>query len=840
MQNDTVLIDQLEDQLIDHPDAKTRIQLNAETLDEAFQKKLNARAEQIANQNAIFHDAEDGTDEMESSNGRREPPVTIKNNLPYKNLELEAFETQVSEWFVSHDYEILQLKLLNRKKLAQQEVPQLIQKLGDDLKDESAIGNEEIWRTLFYFALGEYRECTSISDQTESMKKNLRCLHDLGLSEIIAVSAKRLTTETNLEVDDLTSFMVITILYLLIITSLHSATNYAREMSTIMHKHGILSHLFSFVSQQVRSQHPHRTRNYLKVIKDLMLLQFGSQSHLDSTMSFLNNLHGIEVDTDSKALTCSPLQYFTIRENLMDKYPLYPLLQTGKSPIVENHYGSFMAANTFSNSLSNLLENPRPNRAHTAQTQLPAQTVHIATPTPTPPSVASEFMSGGEKIRKLYQINQGMPFIYPTDGHSAIPKAVDEAYNIFSSAVKEDLVSQQFWDERQRFMKQERGFAEESTNTTDDKFRYSPALLAKYPENTEEIYSLLRIEDFYEKNLANFYDFILLLVEIIKVSKIDYPLTYAEFELNKTISGEAHYDDIPPEKLRLYIQKEVEIIAVKEITLKTISGIVDILLSWLKVSHILKCHHLTSVLYDQQYFEALFEFLNNCFDNNNIQNRKLEADGPGATWVYQNRLLNPQIEIPEFNFFNVCLERQVDNHQYLFINKVPLNDTFFDKNTNERTVETFNYNACAAMDNLLRIANEILIDNMSQRVFVLNELKPTDVLKAIVTNYQNDRIITSILNILKKLVPYQGRKWKASNMDIISIIYLKCDLSLKDDWLSGKDLESDFNTAYEQEIALRGLLQFFNMRHYPKQMEGLGYELSKVPRLDIEIDDTYV
>lgn len=171
---------------------------------------------------------------------------------------------------------------------------------------------------------------------------------------------------------------------------------------------------------------------------------------------------------------------------------------------------------------------------------------------------------------------------------------------------------------------------------------------------------------------------------------------------------------------------------------------------------------------------------------------------------------------------------------------MPLSDIPFDKTTNERTLETFNYNACAAIDHLLRIADEILIDNMSQRVFVLNELKPTDVLKAIVTNYQNDRIITSILNILKKLVPYQGRKWKASNMDIISIIYLKCDLSLKDDWLSGKDLESDFNTAYEQEIALRGLLQFFNMRHYPKQMEELGYDLSKVPRLDIEIDDTYV
>ncbi len=80
-------------------------------------------------------------------------------------------------------------------------------------------------------------------------------------------------------------------------------------------------------------------------------------------------------------------------------------------------------------------------------------------------------------------------------------------------------------------------------------------------------------------------------------------------------------------------------------------------------------------------------------------------------------------------------------------------------------------------------------------MFVLNELKPTDVLKAIVTNYQNDRIITSILNILKNWFHTKDENGKHPNMDVMSIIYLKCDLSLKDDWLSGKDLESDFNTV---------------------------------------------
>ena len=45
-----ILIDQLEDQIIDHPDASTKEELN-ESLDETFQKKLNARASQIRSTN---------------------------------------------------------------------------------------------------------------------------------------------------------------------------------------------------------------------------------------------------------------------------------------------------------------------------------------------------------------------------------------------------------------------------------------------------------------------------------------------------------------------------------------------------------------------------------------------------------------------------------------------------------------------------------------------------------------------------------------------------------------------------------------------------------------------
>jgi len=74
-------------------------------------------------------------------------------------------------------------------------------------------------------------------------------------------------------------------------------------------------------------------------------------------------------------------------------------------------------------------------------------------------------------------------------------------------------------------------------------------------------------------------------------------------------------------------------------------------------------------------------------------------------------------------------------------------------------------------------------------------------------------------------------------MDLISKIYLNCRLGLRDNWLSGKDLENDFNNSFDQEIALRALLQFYNIKNYPLQMESLGYQISTEEIPNINLDD---
>lgn len=74
------------------------------------------------------------------------------------------------------------------------------------------------------------------------------------------------------------------------------------------------------------------------------------------------------------------------------------------------------------------------------------------------------------------------------------------------------------------------------------------------------------------------------------------------------------------------------------------------------------------------------------------------------------------------------------------------------------------------------------------------------------------------LKIFKGQVPYCGRKWRQSNMRVITSIYLYCRPELRDDWLAGGDVEDEVEEALPQEHALRAVTQFYNVRRWPGRM----------------------
>ena len=76
------------------------------------------------------------------------------------------------------------------------------------------------------------------------------------------------------------------------------------------------------------------------------------------------------------------------------------------------------------------------------------------------------------------------------------------------------------------------------------------------------------------------------------------------------------------------------------------------------------------------------------------------------------------------------------------------------------------------------------------------------------------------LKLFKSQVPYCGRKWRQSNMRVITAIYLYCRPSLRDDWLAGSDVDAEVEEALPFEQALRGLTHWWHLRTYKDVMGG--------------------
>ena len=72
-------------------------------------------------------------------------------------------------------------------------------------------------------------------------------------------------------------------------------------------------------------------------------------------------------------------------------------------------------------------------------------------------------------------------------------------------------------------------------------------------------------------------------------------------------------------------------------------------------------------------------------------------------------------------------------------------------------------------------------------------------------------------------------------MRVITAIYLHCKPELRDEWLSGSEMESVVEEAVPLEQAGRSLVHWWHLRNYREAMESGGV----VERGDLERDDFF-
>lgn len=193
---------------------------------------------------------------------------------------------------------------------------------------------------------------------------------------------------------------------------------------------------------------------------------------------------------DKETITASPLDYHVFRQEVTSKYPAYvppvpviPLEADNASllPPLPNQPPRHNGSNGII---------PGPPDAQSGGASILNQPVHIATPAPSPPPSPGVGGKGGKK--QNYQTNQNFPFMYPpldATSNSAggkgmanvddtlvsrrwegsdIPASILEAGELFSTRVRMSRATRQLWEERERFLKFERGWDAADDSDLDD------------------------------------------------------------------------------------------------------------------------------------------------------------------------------------------------------------------------------------------------------------------------------------------------------------------------------------------------------------------------------------
>lgn len=255
-------------------------------------------------------------------------------------------------------------------------------------------------------------------------------------------------------------------------------------------------------------------------------------------------------------------------------------------------------------------------------------------------------------------------------------------------------------------------------------------------------------------------------------------------------------EDAPPPTL-----EDIDIVRHREITSKAISGILLLLLKWFKVSHIMKFNFLSQLLVDSNCLLLILKMFGLTEINNQV------------------KVVN---EIPNFNFFRFCelncgQEPRKPKPEDTVMAKQPfeglpsppmglthLNSTIEDVEFMDR----YSFRNFFAGLNFTRILQK-LTKRKIHRILLLVQYKSSAILKRTLKVPHPDLQLYA-LKVIKNQVPFCGRKWRQANMKVITAIYLNCRPDLRDEWLSGADIDGDVEESLPQEQALRGLVKYYN------------------------------
>ncbi|PNP48287.1 hypothetical protein TGAMA5MH_00570 [Trichoderma gamsii] len=676
---------------------------------------------------------------------------------------------------------------------------------------------------------------------------------------------------------------------------------------------------------------PH-TQIFLLFWKSILLV-FGGTGDLDRIKEATSELVG---DKNKDTITANPLDYHVFRQEITSKYPAYvppqPLIPLeADNPSLLPPLPNIMTRNGSNGIIT------QPTNTQMGGASILNQPVHIATPAPSPPPSPGVSGKGGKK--QNYQTNQNFPFMYPpldATSNSAggkggagygnplvsrkwegsdIPASILEAGQLFSSRVRMTRATRQLWEERERFLKFERGWETDDDGDDDEnddiedldlseltleekevlrelkvednkekkrKERSSPGPEIDLGPNPEKLSErdkqrLIAVERFYANALPHLQSIVIVLLRPILVN-----VTAIVTQQQNQMAGMTSRANNPgmnggpgsqrgmdgqsqPDGEGEPTPEEIDATRTREITSKAMTAILLLLLKWLRLSHVLKFEYLTQLLLDSNYLPLVLKLFahqdiqqvvdskmdhveNSFFQFCNIRSKfkdktesDLEDEGEKEVGLEEkahreeeNKDRNPEGEDSEDDAAPPPIRRQreleepvdqaVDHMEDIAVNgeyPVPMRPEVDEmglplSSLPLEPITDFSRRNFFSLINYLRVMQKIC-KNKAHRNLLLVQYKSSTILKKSLRVPQPElRLYT--LKLFKGQVPYCGRKWRQSNMRVITAVYLHCRPELRDEWLAGSDIDAEVDSALPLEQALRSLTHWLNVRRYPEKI----------------------
>ncbi|OJT13078.1 Striatin-interacting protein 1 -like protein [Trametes pubescens] len=549
----------------------------------------------------------------------------------------------------------------------------------------------------------------------------------------------------------------------------------------------------------------------------------------------------------------SPLDLEVFRQEISVKYPTFnppPVAVPAATPVttaklaqayspipVRHHYDHDPAESQHQEHSHNDMPHPfNPNQGGSSFRPIPQP----ATPAPSPPP-------SPKPKKQQFQTDQSRPFLFPFSrtniGYNdsrLVPFAIDEADRLYAKHMYASLSLWQMWKTREECMTAESGLdylpgAERpsepkipliSRSLDDEAGEKLPdvaVLDAKIAEaeqamkngetssarrlakdRREDMMRLKRVEQIYSAVLPVLPGWVLVLLKLLLATVSTGNGAVAPHAAAGFPPGVVSpLDQSPPKPATL---DEIDVARHREITSKAVSAILLLTLKWFKMSHVMKFHHLGQLLLDTNCLLLILKIFS-----------LHEASAAVVA----------KADIPERNFFRYC--------QVLFARRSnmggpeepptqrPSRQTIVRKTTlpngqkHEEEVDLltdFSWRNFFSTINFAKIMQK-LSKHRSHRIRMLVQYKSSAVLKRIL-KVQHPMLQLHVLKLIKSQVPFCGRKWRQSNMQVITAIYLNCRPDLRDEWLAGIEVD-DVYDAQAQEQALRHLVKFYNNKRYGVQ-----------------------